>query len=437
MTDETFVQRNDPSRRTLLKLLGLGAGGVALAPVLSACATSSGPGASASAGGGSTTITYSVQSFSHEALKPFLAEFKKKTGITVKLQGGPATDADLLTQVIPAFNSGTSPYDVMDVGDPGCATLSSAGWLTPLDDVLDAAFWGDLTPGMTDAMKTWNQKDGKTYRVYHNWELGYYWIRGDMLAKYNLKAPTTWDELVSTGKAIKAKTGAYAFADAASKPGLTFVYLAYLAAQAGGQIYKFDDGTRQAFQFAHDLIYKHQLSPKDEVTWTYDQLNSAYMTDKLLSMREWTFFWDVSKGNKSFYAPEKVQIIAPPAGPAGSKTWAGGWGIAIPKASKNQAAAKKFVQYMASADVAARLAEASSFFVTARKSIFDKLGDQGIVKYMKEYSEAGYVTPRPFHPQASKAESVVDDIGQAFLTNQMDLDTAMREGKKRIDALGA
>ena len=440
MVDDVFHRRDELSRRSVLKLLGLGAVGAAVAPTLAACGTGTASSATASGssagGGGSKTITYSVQSFSHDALKPFLDEFYKQTGITVNLQGGPATDADLLTQVIPAFNSGTSPYDVMDVGDPGCATLSGAGWLTPLDDVLGQPFWDDLTPGMSDAMKTWNQRDGKTYRVYHNWELGYYWINGDMLAKNNLKAPTTWDELVSTGTALKAKTGAYVFADAASKPGLTFVYLAYLAAQAGGQLYSFDDGTRQAFQFAHDLIYKHQISPKDEVTWNYDQLNSAYMKDQLLSMREWTFFWDVSKGNKAWYAPEKVQIIAPPAGPAGNKTWAGGWGISIPKASPNQESAKKFVQYMTSADVAARLAQASSFFVTARKSILDQLGDQGIVKYMKQYSDAGYVTPRPFHPQASKAESVIDDIGQSYLTNQMDLDTAMSEGKKRIAALG-
>lgn len=418
-----------------MKLFGVAAGGAVATPLLSACGGSG--GSSSGSGGGAKSITYSVQSFSHEALKPFLDEFKQQTGITVNLQGGPATDQDLLSQVIPAFNSGTSPYDVMDVGDPGCATLAGAGWLAPLDDVLDDKFWSDLTPGMTDAMKTWNQRDGKTYRVYHNWEIGYYWMRGDLLAKHSLRAPTNWDELVSVGKEIKAKTGAYAFADAASKPGLMFVYLAYLAAQAGGQLYSFDDGTRQAFQFAHDLVYKHEVFPKEALTWTYDQLNSSFMTDKLLSMREWTFFWDVSQGNKAWYKPEKTQIVTPPAGPAGSKTWAGGWGLAIPKASKKQDAALKFVQYLNSAEVAPRLAEASSFFVTARKSVLDTLGDQGIVKYMKQYSEAGYVTPRPFHPQAAKAESVVDEIGQAFLTNQMDLDTAMAQGKQRIAALGS
>lgn len=422
------------SRRSVLKALGLGAGAVAAAPALAACGSSA-PASSGSAGAGST-ITYSVQSFSHEALKPFLDEFKAQTGITVTLQSGPATDQDLLTQVIPAFNSGTTPFDVMDLGDPGCATLATAGWLSPLDDVLDTAFWDDLTPGMTDAMKQWNQRDGKTYRVYHNWEIGYYWLRADLLKKQSLAAPKTWAELVSVGKEFKAKTGGYAFADAASKPGLTFVYLAYLVAQAGGSLYAFDAGTEQAFQFAHDLIYTHEIFPKDALTWTYDQLNSSYMADKLMSMREWTFFWDVAQGEKKWYDPAKIDIVSPPAGPAGSKTWAGGWGYAVPKQGKNQDAAKKFVQYMSRPDVATRLAEASSFFVTARKSIFDKLGDKGIVKYMKEYSEAGVVTPRPYHPQAAKAETVIDDIGQAYLTNQMDLATAMSEGKKRIAALG-
>jgi ABC-type glycerol-3-phosphate transport system substrate-binding protein len=290
---------------------------------------------------------------------------------------------------------------------------------------------------MTAAAKTWNQKGGKTFRVHHNWDMGYYWQRGDLLAQHHLTTPASWAELVSTGQELKAKTGMYAFADAASKPGLTFVYLAYLTAQAGGQLYQFDDGTAQAFQFAHDLIYKHGLFPKDAITWTYDQLNSSYMTNKLMSMREWTFFWDTASANKSWYAADKIDIVAPPAGPGGAKTWAGGWGMSVPKASKNQESALKFVQYMSTPDVAVRVAQANSFFVTARKSVLDKLGSTGIVAHMKQYSDAGYVTPRPFHPQAAQAESLIDDIGQSFLTNQLSLTAAMAQGKQRLQALGS
>ena len=71
------------------------------------------------------------------------------------------------------------------------------------------------------------------------------------LAKNHLNVPASWDEVVSTGRKRKATTGMYAFADAAGKPGLTFVHLAHPAAQAGGRIYSSDAGTRRAFQFAH------------------------------------------------------------------------------------------------------------------------------------------------------------------------------------------
>jgi hypothetical protein len=54
---------------------------------------------------------------------------------------------------------------------------------------------------------------------------------------------------------------------------------------------------------------------------------------------------------------------------------------------------------------------------------------------MKLYTEKGAVTPRPYTQQSAKAETVVDDVGQGYLTNQMDLDTAMQQGKQRIAAL--
>ena len=439
------------SRRDVLKLMGVGIGGAALAPILSACGTSkpassaakastaASTGAatsssSASASGSGKTITYSVQSFAHDALKPFLDEFTQKTGITVKLQSGPATGQDLLTQLIPAFNSGSSPYDVVDADDPSCAAFMHGGFFLPLDDALDKSYWDDLTPGMLEADKTWNKADGKTYRVYHDYECGYFWTRGDILSAQGAAAPTTWDELVSVGTQVKGKTGMYAFADAASKPGLMFVYMAYLTAQAGGDLYKFDDGTRKAFQYAHDLIYTHGIFPKEALTWTYDQLNTSYMQDKLLTMREWTFFDGVSKGNKSWYSAQKVQIAPPPAGPGGSKTWGGGWGMAIPKSSKNQDAAKEFVKFMNSNDVAARVAAASSFFVTARKSVFAAVPD-GMVAQLKTYAEGDHIAPRPFHQQAAQAESVIDDVAQSYLTNQMSLDDAMKQGAQRIQSL--
>lgn len=380
------------------------------------------------------TITYAVQAFAHEAIAPIIAEFTEETGINVQLEGGPASGQDLLTQLVPAFSSGTTPYDVIDADDPAGAALIAGGWLEPLGDEVTADYLADLSEGMAASHETWNVVDGESYRLYHNYELGYYWVNQEILSTYDVPVPTTWAELESAGEILK-QNDIYIFADAAAKPGLTFVYLAYLAAQAGGNIYEADAGTRTAFEFAKSLI-DNGYFPADAVTWNYDQSNAAYMEDRVATMRQWTFFDGVSQANTEWYAPEKVEIVAPPAGPAGSKTWAGGWGMAIPAASENKEAAKQFVAWMNTPEISTRLAEASAFFITARNSTLDALGDQGMVAKLKEYADAGYVTPRPFHPQAAQAEAIVDDIGQSYLTGQITIDEAMERLKSEIDALG-
>ncbi len=412
------------NRRDFLRLSALGVGTAAFGPALAACGNGS-------ASDDENTIVYAVQAFAHDAIRPIIDEFTAETGITVRLEGGPASGQDLLTQLVPAFNSGSTPYDVVDVDDPAGAALIAGGWLEPLDDALPADLAADLTPGMTEAMNTWNVKDGKTLRVYHNWDVGYYWVREDVLAAHDLVVPTSWDELVSIGTTIKRETGMYAMADAASKPGLTFVYLAYLTAQAGGDLYRFDDGTRQAFEFAKELIDR-ELAPRDMLTWTYDQLNAAYLQDQLLSMRQWPFFDGVAAGNSDWYAPEKVRIAPPPAGSGGAKTWAGGWGYAIPTASKKKEQAKKFINFMTSTEVAVRLAQATSFFVTARTSVMEAMADSPLIAALQEYADGNHIAPRPYHPQAARAETVIDDVGQAYLSGQLDLDAALAEGAERI-----
>lgn len=410
------------------RLVSTGAVLAATGLVLAGCTADDG------GSGDGTEISYAVQAFAHDSIRPIVDRFTAETGITVKLESGPSSGQDLLTQLVPAFNSGTSPYDVIDADDPAGAALVAGGWLAPLGDDVTAGYLGDLSEGMRESHDTWNVKDGATYRLYHNFELGYSWANEELLSSYGLTAPTSWEEIEEVG-AVLAADGIYAFGDAASKPGLTFVYLAYLAAQAGGDLYAADAGTREAFEFAKRLIDEGYF-PRDALTWTYDQSNAAYMGGQLATMRQWTFFNDVAPGNTEWYAPEKAVIVDPPAGPVGARTWAGGWGMAVPEAAANKEAAMTFVAWMNQPENAVALAEASSFFVTARTGVLDALGGEGIVAALKHYADSGFVVPRPYHPQAAQAETIVDDIGQSYLTGQMDLDEAMAQIASQIEALG-
>ena len=76
----------------------------------------------------------------------------------------------------------------------------------------------------------------------HEFAVGYFWHRKDWFDEKKIAAPKTWDEFVAVGKEF-TKDPVWGTTEGMKKPGLTFVYLAYLAAQAGGDIFKFDEGT--------------------------------------------------------------------------------------------------------------------------------------------------------------------------------------------------
>jgi ABC-type glycerol-3-phosphate transport system substrate-binding protein len=279
----------------------------------------------------------------------------------------------------------------------------------------------------------WSSYKGQVYRIPLKWSVGFYWVRKDVLDKLGAGVPAKWDDLLNLAPKASAK-GMYAFADAASKPSLATVYMAYLCSQTGGKLFDFDTGTRQAFQYAGQLI-QAKAFPKAALNWTYDQLNANYMNDQIVTMREWNFFYDVGRANKKWFKADKMEIVLPPAGPAGRGTWAGAWGWSIPKFTSKTSQAKQFLEYITSAELAPKIAKADAACLGPRKSILNAMSGLGVVKAMSDYTKAGVVKPRPFHPNPGQAQAVVDTVVSGYLSGQMSLDQAMSEGKQRIQSL--
>jgi multiple sugar transport system substrate-binding protein len=219
------------------------------------------------------------------------------------------------------------------------------------------------------------------------------------------------------------------------KPGLPFVYLAYLTAQAGGDIFKFDEATATAFQYCYDLIHTHMIMSESVLNQDYTQQNDLYMKDRVAMMRQWPYFWSVVRDNTEWYQEGRADIVLPPAGPAGPKTWWGGWGFSVPTHAPNLEAAKDLIAWVTNAKNAPILAQGQSWFVMPRPSILAVM-TEGLPVYMKLYADNNCLVPRPYNPRQAEAEVVVDDVGQLFLTKQMSLADAMTMGQERIAALG-
>lgn len=430
-----MAKQRELTRREFLQLAGMAASGAVLASC--APATPVAPAPVATVAPAKKTLVLAIQAFAHDALKPVIAEWEQQTGHTVILESGPTTGQEMMTKYAPALQSGVSAVDVLSVDDVSGPAFARAGWMEPLDDIIPAETWADfpetfLPPVDQDPFHSF---EGMRYRVPHEFAVGYFWYRKDWFDERKVAVPTTWDSFIEVGKEFTADP-VWGTTEGMKKPGLTFVYMAYLAAQAGSNVFHFDDGVAQAFQFCYDMIHTHKIMSEDVLNEDYTQQNDLYMKDRVAMMRQWPYFYSVARENTAWYAEGKAEITLPPAGPGGAKSWWGGWGFSVPKFAPNLDEAKDLIAWVTNNKNAPILARGQSWFVMPRKSILDDMGNEGLPVYMGMYSDAGALVPRPYHPNQSDAEVVVDDVAQLFLTKQTSLAEAMQLGKDRIAALG-
>ena len=386
------------------------------------------------------TVVLKIQSFAHEAIQAVLPEFESATGLTVALEPGLSSGVEHLTEVTTAYAAGDSPWDVVSDSDESCPVLARAGWLTPLDDIIPQETWDDFPQGMKDALPIWHGFDGAMYRVPHEFACGYVFYRKDLFDERGLEPPKTWEEMIEIGMQLSdPANGVYATTDALSKGGLLYVYLAYLTSQTHGQVFDFDDGTAMALHLLYNMLYSFKIFDPAALNQNYDQQNENYMNDRVMFMRQWPFFQSVAEGNTAWYAPEKVVITLPPAGPAGAGSWWGGWGFTVPTYAPNPDGAKELIKFLTSNEIAPRLAEGQSWFIMPRASILAAFEGKGnpIVEAMGMYADAGVIKPRPFHPRVAEAQTVVDDVASLYLSKQDTLANILKAGRERIAELGA
>jgi len=368
-----------------------------------------------------------------------LPEFEEATGLKVDFEGLPSTSGmDTQTFLATAYASKNSPFDVVSDSDEGAPLFMRAGWLMPLDDIIPQEVWDDFTDPMKPVIEVWHSFEGARYRVPHETAVGFFFNRQDWYDEKGVSAPQTWEEVIEVGKIFTDESkGVWGTTDGLKKPGLLFVFVAHLAAAAGGNVFEFDDGTAQALQFLYDMIRTHKIFPETALNDDYTAQNELYFQDKIAFMRQWPFILNVAAERTDWYAPEKLTVTLPPAGPAGSKTWTGGSGWDIPTYAPNPEGAKELIRFLTRSDIAVKLAREQSFLGCLRKSIIDALSAEGnpLVQYWKMYSDANAVAPRPFHPKVSQAQSVVDDMASLFLFNQVSLTEAMKKGKELIAEL--
>jgi multiple sugar transport system substrate-binding protein len=350
------------SRKTIIFIAAAAAGALSLA----ACGGSSSPsaGSSSTAGVGSTTSGSIVWSASPiagagatDTRTVLISAFEKaypKIKVTL-VSASTQTDTNRAT-LATTISGGSATPDVY-MGDVIWPAQFGAHQLAvPLSDYLPASYFARFAPGLIQGATY----KGKVYGSPLFEDQGFLYYRKDLLAKYHMSVPTTWEQLESDAKTIQAKNGIkYGFVwEGDAYEGLTCNFMEYLT-DAGGTVTNStytkasldSPAAIKAVTFMRSLITSG-VSPAAVTTFQEPQAMSTFAAGQSVFLRNWDYAYSyattpaTSKLTKSQVGVAPLPTFQGQPYPGYSNI--GGWNMYINPHSKHIGLDLTFIKWLAS-----------------------------------------------------------------------------------------
>lgn len=151
-----------------------------------------------------TEITF--WSTKEDCFQELCDEFKAETGITV--QGTFMGGYDDMVNKVMAGIAGNKLPDVAQLGQRhGLSQMYDSGYLLPIEDYISRDILVDIFPGF---WKRFTYKDKKVILPFQN-SMPVLYYNKTLLEENAIQVPETFDQVVTTAKEIKDKTGSFGF----------------------------------------------------------------------------------------------------------------------------------------------------------------------------------------------------------------------------------
>ncbi len=338
---------------------------------LSACSpsnTATAPTKPRSSGAAVTTIQWAAGTISGTGLRANLIhQFERlNPDIKVKLVAE-ANNTDTTRAQLSATISGGSTTPDVYLGDviwPG--QFGHQHLALPLSDYLSKSYWNRFAPGLVAGASY----HGKVYGSPWFMDSGFLYYRKDLLARYHLPVPTTWEQLKSEAAILQGRHAVrYGFVwEGASYEGLTCNWMEYLA-DAGGHVFNSsgrpDMNTPQALKaltFMRSLITSG-VTPSAVTTFTEPQAMNVFNDGQAAFLRNWDYAYSNSQTKGQSTVIGKVAVAPLPAFAGhGSTGFAciGGWDMYVNPHTQHLSQALRFIQFMSSLQAETKLATIAS-----------------------------------------------------------------------------
>ncbi|HWU37223.1 MAG TPA: sugar ABC transporter substrate-binding protein, partial [Candidatus Acidoferrum sp.] len=292
------------------------------------------------------------------AIEPHLKDFETLTGMKLVVEVYPEDQFRAKTSV--ELQSGSGSIDVfMTMPAQEGLKYLRAGWYQPIDEYLkDASLtaldyaWNDFMEVGRSAMTVEGRIIGPPIQLETN-QLMY---RKDVFQKYNVKVPTTLDELEAAAKALNGKAmtddgqPGFGFVARGKRAAATSVFSGYLHAMGATwlapnrePVFNSEEGVK-AFDLYGRLLRMYGPPGSENNHW--------YEASSIMGQGKAAMYTEFDSISAFVEDPEKSKVKGKigyamfPKGPNGKPgTMATVWGLGIPKNSKNPKAAWLFLQW--------------------------------------------------------------------------------------------
>jgi len=335
-------------------------------------------------------------------------------GVKIDIETGGATSElqrQYLSTVLNAKDSAIDIY-MIDIVNP--AQYFGAGWLEPLD-----AYIGKADAVMKPYLPVYLQADvvdGKVAAMPGFADAMFMYYRKDLLERYHIAEPKTWDELAAASKTIQAgeknpNLQGLSIQGAPIEGAVCTFLLPYWSQgrefnDASGKMTLDKTAAVKGLDKWLAMVDQGVIKRNVAEVKTPDTVNE-FKAGQVIFAINWGFAWDRFQADKDSTVQGKVGVMPLPAMAGGkSATCVGGWQWAVSAFSKNKAEAAKLVQFLAT--------PASSKFLAIEGSLLPTYQgvyvDPDVVKAVPWFKDAANVVIAGKNRPMSRDYGQVSDV---------------------------
>ena len=317
-------------------------------------------------------ITCGMVAHEYAACKKGVSRWIQKTGKKAQVVPAPNGSNERLTLFQQHLAAGASDIDIYQVDMVWPGLLSRH--MIDLNPYLSKTQRKQYLPQL---LKN-NTVNGKLVSLPWFLNVGLLYYRKDLLEKYGVDVPKTWEELEKTSQSIQdaeKKVGnpdlwGYVFQGKAYE-GLTCNAIEWIASYPkGGSIVELDGqvsiNNPEAIYITNKVAsWIGTISPKGVLNYEQEDCRGIFQLGKAIFMRNWPYAWVVLNNPDSPVAGQVGITILPKGGPEGhSSSVLGGWNLAVSKYSERQKDAIDLVLFLTSKDEQRRRALEHGYYPT-------------------------------------------------------------------------